>query len=485
MKQIIKHIGEFFLPQGIKKYPGRILVNSEESKIELEIFGNESIDGQKMSDENFQKIDVNHYHQIILCKFGFGALATLHDCRLLQVQSVGKDFFLFTYQINTVFRNVLINDFSKFSFNSITIRTAHLSTWYDGWDSFDKLEEYAGVDIETVESLSINENLTLDFIDTVRKTPISIGKKYEVKYQKFIRFSYINPQHFDDIITDINKFTNLLRFSLLKKVQFKLIEAVIEDKFVEETNDEKKVDQHKIWFHNFSYLEKQDVFVDSMHQNWMLISGWKFQREELNQIIKQWFTNSDLYHIYDFYLDSHNWFEGTEAILSNVMFNNRCLNLIQALEDYHKKKSSLTPDMNEFNLKKKSVLSLLNNNTELKKWVNNRINYNKVPYLNERLTHVIVQSKTIIDGLFGSGSDIYSEFPALAKKYRDILAHGNMGGTYLGIELEYLFHQARLLLNITILKSLNIVDETIIKMFSRNENCRRAVETIESFKKLM
>lgn len=477
----IEYSGEFFLPNRDEKYPGRIIGSDESSKLILEIYGDESIDGKKLIKNSLVEID--YYHQIILGRCLSPANLTLFDCHWQGTKLIGAKMFQIKYEIRILFKDVLINDYSNFKFNNITICLPFLASWYDGWESLNKVDEFAEQENQKIQSLKINKKLTLQFIDYLNKRPKVIGKSYEINHQKYLQFNYVSPTHFEEIITDITKFRRLLEFSSSKRIQFKLIDAEINKSLVS-TRDTEPLDRNftVVTFDNYSFIQGQDVYKHFRHQNYLLLSRWQLDKEALDKLIICWFSNTTYYHIYDFYLDSHNWFEGTEATLSNVMFNNRCLNLVQALEDYHRKTfDHLLPDRDIFNSKKSEVLKLLNSNKELKQWANNRINFNRAPYLNERLNNLIDYSKDIIKELFGD-EFFYQEFPELAKNYRDMLAHGNLTGTSLGKELHFLFHSAQLLLAIVILWSINIDNSTILKLIKTNAEFQRIINAMRLYK---
>ena len=187
------------------------------------------------------------------------------------------------------------------------------------------------------------------------------------------------------------------------------------------------------------------------------------------------------------YLDSHNWFEGTNAVLSNVMYNNRCLNLIQGLEDYHRKQIETSETEKaeydsqrvlEFNQNKREALKLANGNSEIKKWLNDTLNLKaKESSLKERLLWLIEKSNPILLELF-EGEDQFSIFPNFAKEYRDILSHGNLENTFLGDDFDRLFLMSQLLLTICILKSLKIDDGSITKLIKHKTDFRSTIYEI-------
>ena len=279
-----------------------------------------------------------------------------------------------------------------------------------------------------------------------------------------------------------------MEFSFGQRVNFQLISAVVnnrnrthsDDQFADEIST-------LIYFDNFSYVNNQDVYKDGMHQNNMLFSKWQLDKDSLNSIIIEWYKSNNFNHIYDMYLDSHNWFEGTDAVLSNVMYNNRCLNLIQGLEDYHRrqiecsKKEKSEYDSKrvlEFNQNKKEALKLVNDNSKIKKWLNDTLNLKpKESSLKERLLWLIEKSNPILLELF-KGEDQFSIFPNFAKEYRDMLSHGNQENTFLGNDFDRLFLMSQLLLTICILKSLKIDDSSITKLIKHKTDFKRTIYEI-------
>ncbi len=374
----IEYIGEFYLPKRKKRYSGRIVSNENNSELILEIFGNESLEGNKIT--QWLSNALEYYNPIILGHANYPQNMTLLECHWHGTKLIYKDLYLIKYKIQTILRHALFSSREHLLLNSIRVCMPHVASWYDGWESHTKIDK-VNEDLETIHCLTVKENLTLNFIDSITQRTIIFGKTQETNYQKYIEFKYSEDQHWEKVISDIVRFSRLLEFSFSKPVSFELISATSKSKnLINSDTQFGNSEATLIYFDNFSFVKMQDVYKDDLHQNNMLFSRWVMEKEILNKIIIHWFKTNSFNHIYDLFLDSHNWFEGTGAVLSNVMYNHRVLNLIQGLEDYHRKlmendevqKNNYNEiRRKEFDDNKRKILKLLSG--DLKKWLNDTL----------------------------------------------------------------------------------------------------------------
>jgi len=468
--------GDFYLPDK-NKYPGQIYYH--EDRIILEILSKYSLD--KIKIEPDLSNDVKFFHKIIYGETTTPYYMTLLDCRWIETSPISINLYSIKYDIRLIIKNVLLKSYEDFKLNSAVVCLPYVASWYDGWKWRDKLDYFSTYQIENESiSLRINENFTLDFIDKLVKYPKVFGKKFELEYYKFVQFKYNVPVHYYDLISDIISFKKLLEFSTSKKIGFELIEGKIDNSnIISEDIHFKSENSTLIYFKDFQFINGYNVDDQSLHEHYMLISNWKINKDELNDIIVRWFSKKSFYPIYDLYLDSNNWFENSNAILSHVMFNNRCLNMIQALEDFHRKMNiEFNPDKAEFDVLKAKVLKALYKDKELKKWANNQIKFSKVPYLKDRLNDLINNTIEIIKEVFGD-KDFFKLFPDLAKKYRDILSHAKMEDTDLGDEFLILFDMSQIFLAICILKNLELDDSLISKLIKENLDFKRKIRHLK------
>ncbi len=454
-----KHSGEWFLPGG-KKFPGRLIINKKKQRITLELYGNEFIEGVAVDPPNTYP---QHFHTVIL---GDKITATLYNCHWAGCSEVGKNLYRITYRVEYVFSGVQFSDpelpvrYGSFIF-------PHLATWFDGEEFHDKLKGKQGLyvdgkhvvrDMLKTDEIKINEGLTIFFQDQVRETIDKMDTSYKVIYEKFAHFQYGADIPFRTLLKDAVTFLKLLSCCLGKPLNFLIVYAGADkSKLSTVKNDfSNSGNTVKIHVNNYTLKKGKEIDTHSYHGRHMMVSGETCNREEMKQVIINWFANERLFNIYEYYLDSNNWMQGTKARLSNVMFNNRFLNLIQGLEDYFREhfETVLTQaDRDQFNLKKSNVLRTITD-PSLKQWLNNSFKFTGYPKLEEKLTKIIAEladdMSKVLDGVS------LDFFPESAKEFRNQLSHGMSKEINLGKRLHRDYHTARLLLGVCILRSLNV-----------------------------
>jgi len=278
---------------------------------------------------------------------------------------------------------------------------------------------------------------------------------------------------FDEVLVNAHIFAKLLQFCHGKPLEKSILSVTIDPDRVQ--YEEHRWPSHspkpvQVRITNFGLQRGEDVSRHTQHQRYMLLSGWIMHRSELNEVIRQWFANTAYYGLYDFYLDSNNWLTRSKAVLSNVIFNNRFLNIVQGLEAYYRRsplftqktdpsKPTVTPE--EFQQNKTAILKRLEQGSALKEWFNSHFNY-KPPRdveikLEDILTQVIFHLRPILDPLLDK-NEVIAFFPRFASVTRNHLSHGTYVRTDQGEALPIFFHAGQLLLGICILKTLNVTD---------------------------
>jgi len=460
--------GEWFLPGFESKYPGRILFKGQKS-IQLQIFGQFSIEGEDVT--KGLGAYPKHFFDIILGECAFFEKITLYNCHLRKVDLIGQKFGKVVYEADFILKGVHIQKKSELMVESGTFVFPYLSSWYDGWKSVDKLKGgksgvYFSDDKELqeelnkskldIEELSINDNLTLVFWESLDKRIVTLGVQYEVKFQKYLSFKYKKAVNFTELLKDASIFAKLLSFSISEPLYYNILSLGMPDEILSaQKSFLKEYTYAEVPVSTFVFSNGRKVDHHSLHQNFQIISNWTFQKEELNKIIVTWFSNTFLFHVYDYYNDSNNWFQGSEVMLSNVMFNNRFLNIIQGLEDYYRKTvAAEQPDAIEFNLKKQQVLELIED-PGLNEWLKKKLKAPKSLGLAAQLSALLKKFYEVVDELF-TNKEIIQLFPKHATTRRHQLSHGNLRTTSQGVALELYFYFGRVLLAICILHSLDI-----------------------------
>ena len=306
----------------------------------------------------------------------------------------------------------------------------------------------------SAEFIGIRKDAQLCFYDSVSRNMKDFGIHHEIKYQKFAKFKYIKGIHFADMVQDATIFGKLLEFSLGKPLKKKLLKIRINTKglleYQKEFNNENSVE---VLIGNFSLFKGENVKSHSQHSNFMLISSWKLEVLRMRLIIQKWFSNESFFAIYDIYLDSNNWFQDSDILISNVMYNNRFLNIVQGLEAYYRKitDTSVSKDQalkknerkkDEFNLKKQEILKKLEKGSELKEWFNSNFNYKPPSKKEVKLEDILRNLLSSFDGIlipiFGK-NEIIVFFPKYASAIRNTLSHGSHIKTNQGEALRVFF----------------------------------------------
>jgi hypothetical protein len=472
------HKGEWFLP-GKEKFPGQLVIDNKQQTIHLEIFAPFFIEGPSINLDTHPE----HFHTIIL---GDHPVCTLYNCHLAGTEEVGANLYRTTYRIEYVFTSVHFNDPTITVYGG-TFIYSHLATWYDGDELHDKLEGKGGlfVDgkevIENVlrkEELQVNTELSLVLWDEVNKNIKELDISYCVKYEKYLRFQYQNSVPFKRLLKDAISFLKLLSFCFGKPMNLFIVYAYADLKkatISDRVASIRKSDRQIIHVNNYTLKRGKEIAEHSAHGRHMIVSRHTLSKDELNGVIVQWFANERLYGIYEYYLDSNNWFEGAKAKLSNVMFNNRFLNLIQGIEAYYNEyyPRKLTPspvDQQLFTSNKQAVIDLIKDE-HLKTWVEQELKFKKAREftLKEKLTALITDLKPDLEDLFQN--ILLSEFPESATKFRNILSHGGNKEINLGVRLHEDYYIAQILLGICILKSLGVAElKERVAYYSRFED---------------
>ncbi|HLO54486.1 MAG TPA: HEPN domain-containing protein [Saprospiraceae bacterium] len=451
----MEYVGEFWLPGKDEKFPGKVIIDDNKKIIKIILYGNHAIDGTKIEKLGFS--NYTKYHEIIVGNTSSGYISLI-DCNWRSTSQIGKGIMKIIYYADIKFSQVHVSSLSDLKVKNLVVKFAWLDSWIDGMNSLSKVEKLNEGNTIT-HNITINENLKLILIDNLWKSPLLLTSSQKTNYCKYLKLSFNEPEEFNKAIDYIFRFKMLLDFCLQRSNGIKLInfetEAKLLDKYKQSLERDKLC---KVTITNYS-LENDDFEGDHFkHQNKMLISRWKFSESELERIIKSWYNQKGLDHIHDFYLNS---FEISRNKVNNVIYNNACLNLLQSLEDLHRRKYGDDKlDPTSFNQNKKDALNLLNSNPKIKKWVNDNLNFTKVFTFKERMVSLVKKAEHCIKTILGS-TEFYDLYPQLAKKFRNSLSHANFESTYQGENLHLVYALTKILLTIHLLKTLDIDDNKI------------------------
>ena len=469
--------GDWYLPESKEKIPGKLIINSNLKKITLELYTNIYLTGEPIIYNNIETTNQNQFELIL---GDSQQKTTLNNCVFRSASSIGKNLHKITYEVEFIFLNIHLIKISDLKIYKAEVEYPYLSTFFDGWESIKDFDDKTESNIKS-KPISITEKLELILVNKYYKKITKLGEGFEMKYSKSIIFQYSDGETFNEVIRSLYKFSKLLSFTTKEDTYFNLNNIKIPLEQVESYDRycfiEEDLCQTSII--NFSHHRHSEIDKTSLHQNFMLFSKWTFGEKELNHLIKMWFNNKQLIPIYDFYIDSNNWFKGKSIILSNVMFNNKFLNLIQGLESYYDIKDPVFIKDNDTFTKNRQKLTNEIKDIELKNWALKNIKFPKTPTLTDKLDYFITKFDEIIKRINGIESFI-ENFSTEATRYRHELSHGRIEMTYQGQEFHKIYSFSKVLLCFCILESLNITNDGIKKICSSNFHLNREFEKITS-----
>lgn len=474
---MVKKSGEWYLPNSELKIPGKLYVNNEEKRIILHLFSSAFLNGANINVIEIPK--ENNYEELILGEgLGSTSFVTLFSCILIYCSPIKEGFYELKYQVEFVFDNISIDNINNLLFKKVSVTFPNIRNFYDGRESmtedFEPEKQYHKNHIE----VKINENFKIVFSDIKQKID-SFRKDYQIKYLKNVSFEYSESVNLSQINKDCYTFKRMLDFSNRKSLDFKINTGFLESKNVSKHN--KQIYSNLIPTFISSRLDfNKEIFLNKkkLDQNFILFSGWSEPKDELNRIIAKWFSNDSLMPIYDFYIDSHNWFNG-RVTLSNVMYNNKFLNLIQGLEAYYDfLDPSYTYTNEEFTKTRQQVLNQITDG-KLKIWVTKKLKFPQNAKLGKKLSFLCNKYEKILTDIFEQSISLDS-YPSGAKEYRHKLSHGRIDETYQGTELDTYYRFSQILLCICILDSLEMKHDKISERIKINPDLNGLVIMIQN-----
>lgn len=403
------------------------------------------------------------YHEIIHIEDS-GTYFTFFGC-----QFISKSNIKVSYKIEGYFRDVLISSLDDIKVKTYSVELPKYLNYI--FESKEFIEDDLNYSYEYI--CNINDNLSIKYKSYV--TDSKFGN-YSVSYQLFIllEFVYTQEVNLEIVYNDLNILKQFFDFNSGIKNYIKPSSVIIKN------NENIKVSYRilnslKEQTHLDLFLFNNRFFINAIDDEKKL-EGYNFRaffnfndkKEDIFKVIKKWYKNEKYRVIYQYYIDSNDWLQDSNRLISNVMFNNKFLNIIQVLENYHKIRFGIKTDNeyfdNDYVKNYDKLKSILKNEEDLKFWIekNLKSNNGKRDFtLSERLDEIkdscdLMKDINVVD------------FSKNSKKKRDSLSHGNINDIFQGRELDVYYNYSLLLLLFSIFKTLEIEDEKLKYLFKMN-----------------
>jgi hypothetical protein len=476
MKKATVYTGLWYIPESDKRCSGVLKISEKKKSITLTIYSPCYIDGTVVDVRNLRERVENpiiilgeHKHPI-----------TLYNCRWSGTSTISDEISKITYEIDFVFEFAHFTKAEDIVVKTSNIKFPYFTSFYDSWQSVMGREDE--IDVETLEVININSIFNIGFNNVVLR-----NNELKDKYRKYVNFIYLQKIDFNNALRNWAEFASMLKLATAKDIRYE-INWIVVDKNL--TTRSSRVFSNNITSNeircrvkNFSLgMHRNETDKGEwIHQNSMIFSAWKLSKDIINDLIKKWYNNRSLYPIYDYYIDSNSWPKINEFRLSNVMFNNKFLNLMQGLEAYHfQLNEAYNPNNQEFVAKRQRVLNSVDSG--LRDWVNTNLKFPREYKLNDRLHLLLSRFDIPLKNLLGDLKYI-NYFPTEAKDMRHRLSHGNLDSTYQGEQLHHLLHIAQVLLCMCILESLGLEKHDIVRSLESNTQMERiAYEAVHHYR---
>lgn len=458
--------GEFYLPGTLNKLSGILTADSEKSKILLCLYTEKHLSGETIIFNKLDHRNDNHF-EIIHCD-AIGNELSLINSRLRGIESISFHMFKITYEVNFILENVHITNLNDLSIITAKLNFSYLKAFFNAWEFINKddpKEEY----LHLSEPSTVRDNLVFKLEDRVQQKLSNFDGDYHLQYSKSIIFEYKVGVGLEEILIDIYNFSSMLSFTTNKPISFIFKSIILENKNVEKTNYHFQLqnEQSLCYITHFPRNNSKNEIKDELHQNFMFFSKWQFSDSQLNKFIANWFNNRQLKPIYDFFIDSNNWFSGNNIVLSNVMFNNKFLNVIQGLESYFDLQDlAFISDNETFTKNRQEILNRVDDD-DLKTWLTKNLKFprshklvDKLTFFTNRYDYIFRKVKYL--ELFAS------EYPIAATEYRHKLSHGKIEQTFQGENFHKIFSFSKILLCFCILESIGFEPRDIESICKTN-----------------
>lgn len=406
------------------------------------------------------------YHKIIHIEES-GTYFTFFGC-----QFISKSNIKVSYKIEGYFRDVLISSPDDIKVKTYTVQLPKYLNYI--FESNEFIEDDLNYSYEYI--CNINDNLSIKYKSFV--TDSKFGN-YSVSYQLFIllEFEYTQEVDLEIVYNDLNILKQFFDFNSGIKNYIKPSSIIIKN------NENLKVSNRILnGFERSNHLNlllyNNRFFINTIDDEKKL-AGYNFRaffnfnddKEDIFKVIKKWYENEKYRVIYQYYIDSNDWLQGSNRLISNVMFNNKFLNVIQALENYHKirfgDKTINSKYESDFSKKLNSLNFILKkeNESELKKWICKKLGGLNKPERDFKLLERLEEIKNSSNLL----KDInIVDFSIKSKNLRHSLSHGNINDVFQGRELDIYYNYSLLLLLFSIFKTLEIEDKKLEYLFKMN-----------------
>ena len=477
------HTGTWSIPNGKFHLEGKLVIDDDDCAIKLTLYTAKGFTGKDMND-SFDN------QSVIFGNCEFDSKITLINCRIKHASPIGDEMYELVYEPNTCYFGGIIADIDRLKICRLTCAFPYFSSWYDtNRNYFGTLSSDNSIgpfepsikQSELIDEIEINDGLKIIVERRYDDFNQLFSKEVTHKVEHFVHFVSETPKSLNELKENANIFLQLIKLSI-GRLSYAEIKSIIVPK--NETIDFDKnllgkENNVHISISTFNSIQKRRVISsDYIHQNDMLFYGGLRTNNRLKSVIVKWFhVYKDYNPLYNTFLDTLEWFQKTDAFLTDVMFNNRLVNLVQGIEYYYSASEAQRSIQKRNELKQKlDIIIKKIEEKEDKDFLVKHVQIHEV--LRHKLKFLIFEKFDIIANEIFKNKEDKKGYIHKIKEFRDKLSHGEM------IESPnqkiYDNYYKTLILSVScILETLGFTNDEILQNLKRTLKYSRIIQVLK------
>lgn len=429
---------KWVVPEFEMELPGQLIIDKNNCTQFLKLYSKVDFDGIQFSS---QKYSPRQYKTISSNTNSFNKI-TLSDCSFKSAKHFADDIYEITYVPVFFFWGGCFNSVEDSNIFELSCSFPFLSSWYDTDRLFFGSHYYTGnieedqfsefkpalKKEELIDTIQINDDFSIVIERRYEHDTFSSNNRKSTEIKHFAHFKSNQGKRFSEFKTLAYNFLQLIQLSTGKLSYVNFISAIVRKEDLNIFNKELVTHNGNVFIsinHFNNVIKRNRNELNDTDRNHMLFYGGQNHSEKLKEIIVRWFYSIGKYSpVYNIFLETFEWFQNTDAYLTQIMFHNRFLNLVQALESYHKFSYPEIKDENkeEVEIKKLELLKVITNREDFK-WLCIRITP-RYTTLRKRLNDLLVKRLPDITSELFKNSDDRKGYVSKIKEFRDKLSHG-------------------------------------------------------------
>ncbi len=446
--------------------PGILEIDYLELQQTLKVYSDIDFDGIKLniSNTNFRE------YATIYGEINGHIKITLFNCVWLGNSRISNDLWELKFRPEYSLLGALI-DPSRSLINEVTCQYQYFTSWFQPNRDHFKLENDLRYEItinspKLIQSVALNDTTNIDIIEyyidnEAQTTQIGFDAIQSLTFRSSI------PLKFSKFQSLIYQFSNLMQVAIGEIINVDITGASLdENTLIEKSFTFKKFLDEEIPFVDITHFSSRsnstNIDNDYINKSFMLFHGESKFKISLKHIIKNWYNNYEQYRsVYSNYLDIFPTVSGANSNFSLLMFRNRILNLIQALEKYHELRfPEFEYDKRQSEHQRlKHLLEMVTNDDD-RMWILSKCSIHSS--LRSRLIDLFKRKNERLSKLIFSNSKQIESFVNKIKLFRDSMSHGSIP-TIPEEQVLHIYEVSRLFAVSCIMETLGFSEEEIYK----------------------